>query len=595
MKARLSRALATLERLGRGRAGLLRLFALVVVLLGSVVFQGLQVDDYWHRGFFRGDALWAHGEQPFWKMFSFFEGDPAAVVRFRDLGLVPWWSDESVRISFFRPLSALTHYLDYSLWPASPALMHVHSLLWYLALVFVAALVFRRALHPTAAALAALLYAIDHNHGGVVGWVANRNALVAALFGLLALYFHDRASRGHGASRGLAALALTLGLLSGESALGAVGYLGAHALVLDERPLRERARGLLPYVAVVLAWAVVYRLGGYGASGSGLYLDPAEAPLRVLAQVPEYATLLFAAEWGSIGPETELILPPEGRLVLRLVALCVVLGALVALAPRLRTQRSSRFLLLGALFAVIPGCATVPATRLLLLPGFGLIGLVAEAVVDFVTGAGEAARGPVRLVRGWFALWVGGGHLVLSPLLLVPMAWQMVIVQSTLEGFAASFPPDDATLPSQRLVVVGSPDATFGGYVSVLRHEAGHTTPRGMVSLTVGTRPCEVLRESESAIVVTAPGGFLQGPTDFLERDPERLIPVGTRIQLSDVTIDVLRVTESKIPDVARFTFEGGAADARHRWVRWLGGKYVPFELPAIGASVRVEGQAPGS
>ena len=79
MKARLSRALATLERLGRGRAGLLRLFALVVVLLGSVVFQGLQVDDYWHRGFFRGDALWAHGEQPFWKMFSFFEGTSSRV------------------------------------------------------------------------------------------------------------------------------------------------------------------------------------------------------------------------------------------------------------------------------------------------------------------------------------------------------------------------------------------------------------------------------------------------------------------------------------------------------------------------------------
>lgn len=590
-----ARALATLERLGAGRAGLLRLHLVVLVLLGSVVFQGLQVDDLWHRGFFRGDALWAHGKQPFWKMFSFFEGDPAAVVRFRERGLVPWWSDESVRIAFFRPLSALTHALDYTLWPASPGLMHLHSLLFYLALVTVAALVFRRLLQPTAAALAALLYAVDHNHGGVVGWVANRNALVAALFGLLALHFHDRASRGHGASRWLAAAALTLALLSGESALGAVGYLAAYALVFDERPLRQRARSLLPHVGVVLSWAVVYRLGGYGASRSGLYLDPGEAPLRVLAQVPEYAALLFAAEWGSIAPETELLLPPAGRVALRIVALLVVLGGLVALAPRLRTQRSSRFLLLGALLAVIPSCATVPATRLLLLPGFGLVGLVAEAVVDFVKAAGAASRGPVRIVRAWFALWVGGGHLVLSPLLLVPMAWQMVLVQSTLEGFAASFPPDDAALSAQRLVIVGTPDATFGGYVSVLRHEAGHTTPRGMVSLAVGTRPCEVLREREDAVVVTAPGGFLQGPTDFLERDPEVRMPVGTRFQLSDVTIDVLRVTDAGVPDVARFTFVGGAADARYRWVRWLGGRYVPFELPAVGTSVRVEAQAPGT
>ena len=34
------------------------------------------------------------------------------------------------RAAFFRPLSALTHYVDYTLWPDEPLLIRIHSLLW---------------------------------------------------------------------------------------------------------------------------------------------------------------------------------------------------------------------------------------------------------------------------------------------------------------------------------------------------------------------------------------------------------------------------------------------------------------------------------
>lgn len=594
MTARVRRLLAAVERLGAGRAGLARLAAVIVLLLGSVAAQGLQVDDFWHRAFFLGHPRWLDVARPWWGLFHFFHGDPAQMGMFRDQGLAVWWADDHARIVFLRPLAGLSHLVDYRLFPSVPALMHLHSLGWYIALALIAALLYRRVLGAGVSALAALLYAVDHSHGGVVGWIANRNAMISAGFGLAAVLLHDRASRGHRGARYLGALLLALGLFSGEAAIGAAGYLAAHALFLDRRAWRERVVDLAPQGAVILAWAAVYKLGHFGAQGSGMYLDPGRHPLRVLAQVPEYATLLLAAEWGGLGPELELLLSPVGRVVMLASAALLVAVALVAIAPLLRARASTRFLLLGAFLSLLPTCATVPATRLLLLPGFGLLGVVAEALADFV--ADPPRLGLLRRAcRGFFALWVGLGHLVLSPLLLIPMAWQMVLFQGQIGGFADSFPRDDAALAAQRLVVVNMPDPAFAGYVAVTRDAHGDTVPRAMLGLATGTRPSSIRRVSADAVEVTAPGGFFQWATDYLVRDPEVPLPVGTRFRLSDVTIEVLRATPAGIPDVARFTFDGGVDAARYRWVRWEGGRYVPFTPPPVGTTESIAPRAPGS
>ena len=597
MRAGLRRLLATIERLGTGRAGLLRLAALVTVLLGSVAFQGFQVDDYWQRNYLLVSPRWPRVTGPWWTLFSFFDGDPARMASYREDGAVAWWADDHARLSFFRPLSCLTHLVDYRLWPTTPGLMHLHSLAWYLALVLVAALLYRRLLPPSLSALAALLYAVDHNHGGVAGWIANRNALVSAVFGLLALLFHDRASRGEARARWLAAGCLGLGLLGGEGALGAVGYLAAHALVLDARPWRERARDLAPHALVLAPWVALYRLGGYGATGSGMYLDPGRSPLRVLRNVPEYAALLVASEWGSVGPEAEILMPPAGRAALLVVAVLTVIVGLVALAPLLRARPSTRFLLLGAILSLLPGCATMPATRLLLLPGLGLMGVVAEALAELVaqTSASAPPRGLSRLSSLWFAIWVGCGHLVLSPLLIGPTAWQMVVFQDVITRLAGSFPPDDAALSSQRLVVVNTPDATFAGYFQILRDADRRSVARGMLALTNGTRPSELRRVSDTVVEVRAPGGFYQWATDFLVRDPEVPMPVGTEVRLSDVTIEVVHTTDAGVPDVARLTFAASVDDPRFRWAQWANGKYVAFTVPAVGNSVTVAARSPGS
>ena len=114
-----------------------------------------------------------------------------------DLGIFPWWTDPLIKAEFLQPLTVATHRLDYRLWPDSAVLMHAHSLLWCAALVAATAVLYRRLMGPTpAAGVAALLFAVDDAHGGPAGWIANRNALVAATFGVLALLAHDARRRG---------------------------------------------------------------------------------------------------------------------------------------------------------------------------------------------------------------------------------------------------------------------------------------------------------------------------------------------------------------------------------------------------------------
>src|SRR5690606_24868455 len=106
-----------------------------------------------------------------------------------------------------------------------------------------------------------VLYALDDVHGPTVGWIANRQAVIAAVFGLLAVLLHHRARaapHGDRRARALAVVAFAAGLAAGESGLGALAYLVAHALCLDPAPRRARVTALAPYALVAAAWAALY-------------------------------------------------------------------------------------------------------------------------------------------------------------------------------------------------------------------------------------------------------------------------------------------------------------------------------------------------
>jgi hypothetical protein len=114
--------------------------ALAVALAAPSLTIGLCADDWLQ-------SLVARGLHPFaglpasrFDLFSFVGHDPRDTLLQMNAGMLPWWTDPAVKLAFWRPLSSLTHVLDWTLWPRAPLWMHAQSLLWFaLALVAVAA------------------------------------------------------------------------------------------------------------------------------------------------------------------------------------------------------------------------------------------------------------------------------------------------------------------------------------------------------------------------------------------------------------------------------------------------------------------------
>ena len=221
------------------------------------------------------------------ELFTFADGDPVHMRPVMDLGLWPWWTLPELLAAFMRPVTALTHWVDYRLWPESPAFMHAQSLLWFAGLITVTTLLYRRLYGLTwVAGLAALLYAIDDARAIPVGWLANRNALITTFLGVSALIAHDRWRRnGWHVGAVVGPLLLTASLLAKEAGIATCAYLFAYALFLDRGTRRERFLALLPYAAVVLVWRIAWTHLGYGVWGIEIYVDPVVEPLRYAAAV----------------------------------------------------------------------------------------------------------------------------------------------------------------------------------------------------------------------------------------------------------------------------------------------------------------------
>jgi len=221
-----------------------------------------------------------------------------------------------------------------------------------------------------------VLYAIDDAHGMPVGWLANRNAVLAAFFGVSAISAHDRWRRGPAAWSGLlAALLLSLSLLSAEAGIATCAYLLAYAVFIEPGPWQRRLASLLPYAVILVAWRIAWTLQGYGVHGLGLYADPLHQPGNTCA---DWASACRCSCSGSGGSPAMLLLscPRTSSRALgdrccrngRIVLACVPAGPLEPDRP-----------LLGLRDVVVSPAdrGTFPADRLLVFVGVGAMALLA--------------------------------------------------------------------------------------------------------------------------------------------------------------------------------------------------------------------------
>lgn len=505
----------------------------------------------------------------------------AANYAAKDFGTLPWIAVDELQIAFLRPLSSALVHLDFWAWPTSPALMHAHSLLWYLVLLGAAAALYGRVCPSGAvAALASVFFAFDAGHTVAVAWIASRSVIVGAGLGLWALWAHVRARQnGWTPGRVLAPVLLAVALSAGEIALGVAAYFFAYTLALDRAPLGERLRSSAPWLAVVLLWAVAYRTLGYGAYGSGVYVDPGSEPLAFARELPlRWSAYAFAAltrfpsdffAWATSSI--------AGAAIAAAVAAPIV--ALIALLAK--RNRAIRFWLLGTALSAVAVCSTSPSDRVSALVVFGGVALASEIVVAAVSGTAALANRWVRWPARALAMALVAFHGVLTLLHKPAAAAGMRPYGAHLENVVSS--AYAGTRPGQDLFVIDVPDYYTGTMIVFLGALAENRHLVRTRVLYAGLERVTLTRRDAGTLELSAPGGFLSTPLSRVYRGRAHPMRAGQGLQLSGAQIVVSEVNErgdpTRIELRAHHSLDGGA----YRFVAWDGRRYSPIPMPSVG------------
>jgi hypothetical protein len=581
------------EGLDRPRRRLL-LAVVVSLLCAPALFSGYVLDDH-VIGTRVVDAAGMPRWQGLFDAFAFAEAGRTPLLR--AYGTWPWWSDDAFKIHFLRPLAALTHLLDFWLFRQDPWLMHAESLLLLLGLNLAVGSCYARLLRgaPRALGIACLLYFASPGHGFAASWLANRNACLAALFGVLSLSAHDRARSERSAGiQALSCLFLLLSLLSGEIGVSSLALLAAHALCLDLRSPRSRLLGLVPALAICTIWLVTYKWLGLGTANSAFYVDPSDDLGAFLRASATNLPILCFGQWLLPIASFTALLSRAATWAFVAVA-CASLSLLAPFVVRaLRCDPRARFGAVASLLALIPVSGTVPHDRLLIMADVG-------ACICAALTYESAARGTMLLGR----------------LVIVPLATRLIVSVLLLPAYAASlwqYPrlTHDAfvrdlsgpMLARQSVFFVNPPASFFPAQLAPMRRLMGGPMPRYVHSLAPGVYPLEVLRVSERTLSIRARSGFLQEPGTWRavwSEQPGPLSPVylaqwlnhgsrrrqafvpGQRVALRELDVVIDAVTTRGAVREASFHFARPLEDASYLFVVWRDGEYRSIAPPALG------------
>jgi hypothetical protein len=584
--------------------------------IGTTVTGGLYADDYLHAAFFRGSELLAArglldgiGVGDFASLlanqFNFLDPATANYPAMRDFGMLPWWASEDALLHFFRPLTAVTHFIDYQLFPDNTHLMHAVSLAWYgLGLLAIYRLYRGVGLEKPVAVLALLLVVLDPSIFQVVSWIAARNMLLVIAFGFFTLYAYHRSLESP-AWYGAALVGLLLSLLSAEGALAICAWLGAYLFTLDSRPWGRRILHLLPFALLAILWRLYYQQQGYGAYGVDFYLDPGREPLHFL----QVAAFRLPANFFELASGVDFfsgqIRPDIRRYGFALGGVGTLLLLLWLLWPQLKQDKKLAFFLLGTLFALVPGMAIALAPRVMMLPFVGFAVVLALILQTTMENRYSGARASVaKVVAGCIVVLhiviAGGMGLFITSSTIQP-------VTNEVRGAVDLGVPDMA---GKRVVVVNAHRPFWLAFAPYQMAAAGETLPASIRVLAPDFYPVTLRRISERELQLEA-APALQYDPDLLQnaetlpaihplyltqtlmglirasRDEWQL---GERFELPEMTIRIDGLYQGKPSRLAITLKNDNLAD--YRWVCWdLSEKrYKQLALPTQGRSVLLPG-----
>lgn len=365
------------------------------------------LDDFVHAAMVRG--TFPSPRSPF-DLYNFVSnGDRALLI---DRGVLPWWTHPHLTIRFFRPLASVLRWADLKALGDHPLIHHAHSLVWWAFAVLAVRALYRKWLEPRATIVATAVFALAPCHATPIAWLANREVLIALVFGALAMSRAARFREEGGARTMASATALyALAMLSGEYALAFGGYALA-SFVFERGTIARRAGAFATFALPAIALLVVRHALGFGNAGSGFYRDPFTQTDLFVSGMPRRLARIFIDAWLASESAWVMDVAPW---VVALAVIPLVLVIAIPLRATLADQpddrrRAALVCVAGSLLAMIPMVSVAPSARLL-----GVVMLGTAPLVALVLERAWFQTKPVAGRFGVFAVLVAFFHLVHGP------------------------------------------------------------------------------------------------------------------------------------------------------------------------------------
>lgn len=496
-----------------GRRGALALVvAIALGLYAPFLWAGYLADDFSLQAVLDGRI-----ESATWRPWSLYDFGRAAdaPAELREAAVFPWWIDADWSVRFLRPLTSLSLWLDHATFGSNPFAGHAVQLAMFAVLLCMAHGLYRRVgLEPVGALAAVAILAFDNGAMMPVGWIANRNSLLEALFAVGALSQGLRARRSNSTARWCAAFALAVCAVAAKES-------GVHALVA----VAALAYGHRRAVAwAALATLAIY-VGAYAALGMGsnvlFYPTPWAAPVQFASSA---ATMFACAPLAAIAP-----IPVDGLwfagsarglwvLGIALVSVSLVVGFVQVLArdPKARTWAALSVL---ACVALLSQAGAPASDRLMFTPMLYLAPVIAALLTAILSRSAEGASRATRAM-GWTILAFA---LVLSPVVVVSSSRRMSIAWQRLREVVSGADVGPASAGERHAILLqAAPSALLGLGPAATWWGLGGDAAVRWYPLQAAPRAIAWSRSSETAFAIeTRDEPFLEAPFERVYRTRE--------------------------------------------------------------------------
>lgn len=588
------------------------IIGLCLWLRWPVLSTGFTVDDFAQLAMMRGD--YPVPRAPL-SLFTFSDGSTAENERLKAVGFFPWWSHPELRVSLLRPLASALMWLDFKLFERNAMLYHLHSALWWIAMLLALLRLNREILDDTSALVALALFSLHPGHNLLLGWIANRNAIVATTFALIGLTFQLRAS-GKSVKRNLVA-ALLCYLIAIASSEYAIGYFVYGAMISAVRAPTTLARGLriCTWTACAVGYVLLRGALGYGTRGSGMYIDPLREPIAFLeAAVQRFPVLVgdavlalrstwwsggfpwagafFQAGWVRREDAMDLTYFRDVQVGFGLGA-CLIAALVARTALRTAAFRERTTALAFALalpLAFVPALASLPESRLMLPALIGWTALVSGALVrTWKTACAQRTRGK------WASL--AALACVVSIEGFAPLIYAVDELHELPQAAGAIrrsmiTPTIDRIVSKGKIVLLAAAaDPTTTIYVPLVRTWYGHGGPDSCQLLMGGYGPQRLTRVDQNQFLLERlehafttfdvyASAFNRGPIEY-----------GQHFRAGALDVEVLRTDRGR-PMVARYTLDRALDSPEVVLLSQTEKGLVPVSFPQVGENVVIPAAA---